>query len=82
MYEHEFEFLGETVQVRTDKIGSFLNVRFGDVMIEESSGSCFDWDYTGLLHGAALKANENRQLKDAGLMAIKSRLMNLNEDIE
>lgn len=74
MYEYDFDALGGTVSVRTNENGSFLNVRFNDAVIEDSSGECLDWDFTGHLHGAALIANQNAQLKRAGEASLRTAL--------
>ncbi len=76
-HEYEFETLGKQVTVRTNSHGSFLYVEFDGVVIEDSTGSCMDWDFTGHLHGAALKANENAQLRRAAEMSLAAALRNI-----
>ena len=65
-YTHEFEILNGTCHVETDEFGKGLIVKFEGKIIVDSCGDAFTWDFTGHLKGAALKANQNKQLRKAG----------------
>lgn len=69
--EYSFKLMGEWVTVHTNSLGSTLYVTFGRTLIEDSSGYCIKWPYLGHLSGAALKAAENKILKEAGVAAIR-----------
>ena len=79
-YTHEFNILGGTCYVETNELGKHFLVKFEGKTIVDCFGQAFLWKYTGHLHGAALKANINKQLRQAAEYELFNFLANSYQD--